>query len=96
MDSVDSSEVFCMLLQNPNGICPFSTDMDFKYSLAKCSSFGIGSLSLVEMKLNWNKTGILLSAKKTSVIYGNTQYYNPPRVLKLSHQLLNLVVLSQQ
>jgi hypothetical protein len=54
MDTIDPSEAFRVLLQNPNGIRPHEKDLDFHYSLSKCSSLGIGALSVVETNLNWS------------------------------------------
>jgi hypothetical protein len=54
MDEIDSSKVFRVLLQNPNGIQPHEKDLDFHHSLNQCSALGIGAISIVETKLNWS------------------------------------------
>jgi hypothetical protein len=64
MDSIDTSSVFCILLQNPNGIEPSYKDTDFQYRLASCSSNGIGAPSLVETKLTWNQPTSVLCTKR--------------------------------
>jgi hypothetical protein len=54
MDEIDTSKIFRVLLQNPNGIRPYEKDLDFHYSLSKCSALGIGAISIAETKLNWS------------------------------------------
>jgi hypothetical protein len=64
MDSIDTSSVFRILPQNPNGINPSYKDTNFQYSLTRCNSYRIGTLCLVETKLNWNKpTSVLLTKR---------------------------------
>jgi hypothetical protein len=53
MDDIDHSKTLRILLQNPNGIRPNHTDLDFQYGLSKCSSFGVGIMSISETKMNW-------------------------------------------
>jgi hypothetical protein len=53
MDEIDSSKIFRVLLQNPNGIRPYEKDLEFQYSLTKCSSLDIGVISFAETKLVW-------------------------------------------
>jgi hypothetical protein len=53
MEDIDTSKIFRIILQNPNGLQPGRTDCEFQYSLARCHSLGIGAISLVETKLNW-------------------------------------------
>ncbi len=54
MDGINILETFRVLLQNPTGIQPGRQDLEFQYSLSKCHALGIGAISLVETKLNWN------------------------------------------
>jgi hypothetical protein len=96
MHSIDPSLTFCIALQNPNGIRPFHTDIDFKYSLARCSSFGIGALAIVETKLNWNHPGSLRNTKHCFHQPGNIQYYNHLKEVKHIPPTSNLAVPSQQ
>jgi hypothetical protein len=56
MDEIDPSNIFRVLLQNPNGIKPYEKDLEFHYSLNKCSSLGVGAMSVAETKLNWSDT----------------------------------------
>jgi hypothetical protein len=63
MDPIDPQVTFRVLLQNLNGIKPFRSDMDFQCSLAACAAFGIGTISLVETKLNWHLPGSISNTK---------------------------------
>jgi hypothetical protein len=56
MDEIDSSKIFRVLLQNPNGIRPHEKDQEFHYNLSRCSALGIGVLSVVETKLDWSSS----------------------------------------
>jgi hypothetical protein len=62
MDEIDSSQIFRVLLQNPNGIRPYEKDLEFRYSLNKCASLGIGAISMSLFlipgsKPVWEKSG---------------------------------------
>jgi hypothetical protein len=52
--SIDTSKIFRILLQNPNGVRPSVTDPEFMFSLHLCNEVGVGAICLAETNLNWH------------------------------------------
>ncbi len=54
LDSIDSTETFRVLLQNPNGLKLQSSYEDFVLGMRICHSMGAGVVSVTETNVNWN------------------------------------------
>jgi hypothetical protein len=54
LESIDPTRIIRILLQNPNGVKPIPSDMDFQYSLSACHEIGGGILSLPETNTSWH------------------------------------------
>jgi len=89
MDNIDHSKTLQILLQNPNGIRPSHTDLDFQNGLSKFNSFGVGVLSISETNLNRTKAATKttyhwfhqtwqFSSLSSSQINENFSSYNQP------------------
>ncbi len=63
MDDIYTSSTFRIVLQNPNGIKPSLTDLEFQYGLSKCCSLGVRVLSIPETKLNWTTSASNITYK---------------------------------
>jgi len=53
-ETIDTSSIFRVILQNPNGIKPSVTDHNFMFSLHLCNEIGAGAVCLAETNLNWH------------------------------------------
>jgi len=53
-ESIDSTSILRIILQNPNGIRPSVTNTDFMFSLQLCNEIGAGAICLAETNLNWH------------------------------------------
>jgi hypothetical protein len=54
LESIDTSKILRVVLQNPNGLKPYQGNSDLSYSLRICESIGAGILSLPETNVNWS------------------------------------------
>ena len=55
MESINMTEVFRILLQNPNGINPNSNNPNFQRSWQECQDKGVSLVGLSETNINWRK-----------------------------------------
>jgi hypothetical protein len=83
MKKVDSSKIFRILLQNPNGLQPGRTDYDFHYSLSRCHTLGIGAISIAETKT-------VIRTQPSTLIDGSKKYGN--FLLYLSHRQMKTLL----
>jgi hypothetical protein len=52
---IDCSKVFCILLQNPNGISLTYNAISLRQDLQTCKDYGAAVISLPETNVNWNR-----------------------------------------
>jgi hypothetical protein len=63
MEPINPQKIFRLLLQNPNGIQPHFSYLDFLFSLHVCENIGISAMSLPETNLNWQPHHIASTKK---------------------------------
>jgi hypothetical protein len=55
LESIDSTNTLRIILQNPNGVKPNPSDLEFQYSLTACHDIGSGIICLPETNTSWNQ-----------------------------------------
>ncbi len=64
LDIIDPSETLRIILQNPNGVKPIPSDLDFHYSLSACNDIGASIICLSEMNTSWNHFSQISNTKQ--------------------------------
>jgi exonuclease III len=64
LESIDPVSTLRIILQNPNGIKPIPSDLDFQYSLSACNEIGSGILCLPETNTSWHQFNLTSNTQK--------------------------------